>query len=173
MKSLTRTIKATLIAMTILLCLQSPKSQAQVFTGGEFNVQFIGGIIVDIAPIVGYRVQNFSAGLSPVIMYTASGNTAGDVSYGARLFAEYSIYKGIFGHAEFQAMNTGYIDWTSGLKQRNWVMGAPVGVGYEREITNGVWFKTMVLYDVLIPLNLSQSSAFANPSVRGGITYQF
>lgn len=167
------TLKGLIIAMTVLLMMQTPKANAQVFTGGEFNIQFIGGIIVDVAPIVGYRVQNFSAGLSPVIMYTATGNTTGDVSYGARIFAEYSIYAGIFGHAEFQAMNTGYIDWTTGLKQRNWVMGAPVGIGYEKEITNNVWFKTMVLYDVLLPLNLSQNSAFANPSVRGGITYQF
>ncbi len=159
--------------MVIVFSMQTQKASAQVFTGGEFNLQFVGGIAVDIAPIVGYRVQNFSIGLSPVIMYTATGNTSGDVSYGGRLFAEYSFYKGIFGHAEFQAMNTGYINWTTGLKQRNWVMGAPIGIGYEKEIANGVWFKTMVLYDVLLDVDLNQSSAFANPSVRGGITYQF
>jgi|WetSurMetagenome_2_1015567.scaffolds.fasta_scaffold615693_1 hypothetical protein len=174
MKTAIKIKRISIALLTALLFFTASPSDAQFFTGGELSVTFVGGFNADIAPIVGYRFKNFSAGLSPVVMYTATGNTRGDVSYGGRIFAEYSFYKGIFAHAEFGAMNSGYINWEAGgIKQRNWVLSAPIGVGYEREITKNVWFKTMILYDALLDINLNQSSPMANPSIRGGITYTF
>ncbi len=170
-----RLVKISLVLILAAMLSSGTKSYGQFFTGGEFSVTFLGGFNADIAPIIGYKVKNFSAGLSPVLLYTASGNTAGNFSYGGRIFAEYSIYKGLFAHAEFGIMNMGYVDWNQpgGVLARNWVMSAPIGVGYEKEITNNVWFKTMVLYDPLLDLNLNQSSPLANPSIRGGFTYLF
>ena len=173
MKLSGRTLLIAGALMISCLLIPNKKASAQVFTGGEFAVNFMGNITVDIAPIVGYKIQNFRTGISPVVMYTATGNTSGDLSYGGRVFAEYLIYQGVFGHAEFEALNTGHYDWTALKIQHNWVIGAPIGVGYEKEITKGVWFKTMVLYDALLDLNLDQTSAKANPSIRGGIVYQF
>lgn len=163
----------SLALMISMVLIPNKKASAQFFTGGEFSVNFLGNITVDVAPIVGYKIQNFRAGLSPVIMYTATGNTEGDLSYGGRVYGEYLIYQGFFGHAEFEVLNTGHYNWTALQIQHDWVMGAPIGVGYEREITNGVWFKTMVLYDALMEIDLNQTSAKANPTVRGGIVYQF
>lgn len=157
---------------TLFMLAPEKKANAQIFTGGEFSVNLLQNITVDIAPIVGYKIQNFRIGVSPVIMYTATGNTTGDLSYGGRVFAEYEIYKGFFAHAECEAMNTGSYDWTALKIQRNWFIGAPVGVGYEKELMKGVWLKTMVLYDPFLDLDLNQSSAKANPSIRGGIIYQ-
>lgn len=158
--------------VTLFMLAPEKKANAQIFTGGEFSVNLLQNITVDIAPIVGYKIQNFRIGVSPVIMYTATGNTTGDLSYGGRVFAEYEIYKGFFAHAECEAMNTGSYDWTALKIQRNWFIGAPVGVGYEKELMKGVWLKTMVLYDPFLDLDLNQSSAKANPSIRGGIIYQ-
>lgn len=165
--------KTFFLAIIIGLVITMPlKSKAQVFTGGDMNVTFIGGLNIDIAPIVGYKYKNFSAGLSPVVMYTATGPLNGELSYGGRIFAEYDVYKGLFFHAEFQALNTGYLN-TALQRLRNWAIGAPIGAGYERELAPHVWLKTMVLYDALLDINLNQSSPQANPSVRAGITYVF
>lgn len=161
------------LLFTGIMVTPAARTSAQVFTGGEIAVNFMGNITADIAPMVGYKIQNFRVGVSPVVMYTATGNTTGDLSYGGRVFAEYLIYQGFFGHAECEALNTGHYNWSTLSTEHAWTIGAPIGVGYEKEITKGVWFKSMVLYDPLLDLNLDQSSAKANPSVRGGIVYQF
>ena len=170
------TIKINKIKYAVMVCLLitllQNKIEAQVFTGGDLSVTFTNGVNVDLAPIIGYKVKGFSTGLSPVVMYRATGGLNGEFSYGGRIFAEYSIWKGIFVHAEFEALNTGYLD-NFQVKQRNWVLGAPVGVGYEYEINKNVWFKGSVLYDVLIDLNLDQNSSSSNPIVRGGVVYTF
>jgi hypothetical protein len=146
--------------------------RAQVFIGGDFSVTFINGINVDLAPVVGYKYHGFSAGLSPFGMYSATGELSGEFSYGARLFAEYDVWKGLLVHLEGEVMNTGYVN-QNGIKLRNWTYGIPLGVGYEYEISKGLWFKTMVLYDVLLDLNIDQNSPRANPMVRAGISYTF
>ena len=149
------------------------EAKSQVFTGGDLSVTFTNGVNVNLAPIIGYKVKGFSAGLSPVVMYTATGSTSGDFSFGGRIFAEYDIWKGIFVQVEGEALNTGYIDNITNVKLRNWAYAAPIGVGYEYEITKNVWFKGSVLYDVLKNLNLDQNSSTSNPIVRGGIVYTF
>jgi hypothetical protein len=174
MKNFLKTLKIAALLTVIILSNISNKASAQVFTGGDLSATFINGVKIDIAPIIGYKYKSFSAGLSPVILYTAASTQgfSGDFSYGGRIFAEYDVWKGILVHAEFNAMNTGYVDNT-GIKQYGWVIGAPIGVGYEYEIASHVWFKGMVLYDALLHINLDQNLPNANPTVRGGITYVF
>jgi hypothetical protein len=171
MKKKSNLIKVLALAMIILLGAESKKASAQFFTGGDMNVTFLGGVNVDIAPIVGYKIKSLSVGVSPILMYTAAGNTSGNYSYGGRLFLEYTIIKGLFAHVEAQALNTGYMDWTTMKIRRNWVIGAPMGIGYETELAPHVSLKTTLLFDPLLEINLNQSSPLSNPSVRAGITY--
>jgi len=160
-----------------LICLStfSHRASAQFFTGGDFNITFLNGVNIDIAPIAGYKYKNFSAGISPVILYTAASPTSGltgQFSYGGRIFAEFAIYKGIFAHAECQATNAGYIHNNVGdLIKGKWIIGAPIGVGYEHEISGGLWIKTMILYDPFLDINIGADSPQKNPSIRGGLTY--
>jgi hypothetical protein len=174
MKNFMKKLKWIFIFTIIFSFFSVNNTSAQIFTGGDLSATFINGVKVDIAPIIGYKYKNFSVGLSPVILYTASSpdGTGGEFSYGGRVFAEYDVYKGLFFHAEFKAMNTGYLNDLNDIV-RGCVMGAPVGAGYEYEITKGVWFKGMVLYDALLHINLNQNLPNANPTVRGGITYVF
>lgn len=173
MKVNLKKVKLPVLALIFVFSLSNIRVDAQIFTGGDLSVTFTNGINVNLAPIIGYKVKGFSAGLSPVIMYTATGNTSGDISFGGRIFAEYDIWKGIFVHVEGEALNTGYIDNITSVKLRNWTYAAPVGVGYEYEITKNVWFKGSVLYDFLKNLNLDQNSSTSNPIVRGGVVYTF
>ena len=170
MKTCLKLIRLSLIIIGFAI---TSRASAQLIIGGETSATFIGGVNIDLAPIIGYKFYKFSAGLSPVVNYTATtGSLNGNISYGGRVFGEYDVWKGILVHAEFDMLNSGYIS-TSGIVLRNWTMGAPIGVGYEYEITKGVWFKGMVLYDALLDIDLNQSSPKANPTVRGGITYVF
>jgi hypothetical protein len=177
MKTTLKKLKIAALLAVIILSTFNNKVIAQIFTGGDLSATFINGVNVDIAPIVGYKYKSFSAGLSPVVLYTASSpdGIAGEFSYGGRVFAEYDVWNGILVHAEFEAMNVAYLKTENGIsfKQRGWIMGAPIGVGYEYEIASHVWFKGMVLYDVLLDIDINQSSPKANPTLRGGITYVF
>lgn len=173
MKTLLNYLKMTIIAVTLLLYSLPFQTSSQVITGGDFGITFTNGICVDVAPMVGYKYKMFSTGIAPIVMFNATGNTSGEFSYGGRIFVEFDVWKGILAHAEFEALNTASINTTTGFKQREWVMGAPIGVGYQVEITSGLYFKTLVLYDVLLDINLDQSSPKSNPSVRGGLTYAF
>jgi hypothetical protein len=145
------------------------------FTGGDFSVTFTNGINVDIAPLIGYKIYNFSVGFSPFIKYGATaGNDipAGEISFGGRIFAEYDVFKGFLVHVEGEVLNSAYLN-TNGVKLHHWTIGVPIGVGYERELTTGVWLKTMVLWDPLQNINFALNSPNSNPQVRGGITYTF
>ena len=177
MKTLFKKVNLSIVITLLFISLSGHRASAQFFTGGDFNVTFIGGVNIDIAPIVGFKYKNFSAGLSPVILYTATsptGGLSGQFSYGGRIFFEYDIWKGVFAHAEFQMTNAGYIHNSLGeLIKGKWLMGAPIGVGYEHEISKNLWLKAMVLYDAMLDINIDQNSPQANPSVRGGITYVF
>jgi hypothetical protein len=165
-------IKIVFLLVIGLAFLKPATVSAQFFLGGDMNVTFLHGTTIDIAPIAGYKYKRLSIGISPVLMYTAAGDVKGGFSVGGRVFAEMLMYKGLFAHAEFEVMNTGYIN-SSGFKMYNWVMGAPIGIGYEQKIAEHVLFKGMVLYDALLDIDLNQSSSKANPSVRGGIVYTF
>jgi len=167
-------IRCTAIIALIITSLGLNLANAQLFTGGNLSTTFINGVKVDLAPVIGYKIMNFSVGLSPIAEYTAASTQgfAGDFSLGASVFGEYDIYKGIFVHAECKAMNTGYVN-NSGIHHHGWVIGAPIGVGYEYQISKGVWFKGMALYDPFVHINLAQNLPNSNPTVSGGITYVF
>lgn len=169
----TRLILAS-VTLSVFLFFCSPRTSAQFFTGGDINISALGGVNLNVAPIVGYKYKNFSIGLSPIVMYTATSTVgmAGQFSYGGSIFAEYSIWKGIFGHAEFQATNSGYMHNSVGdLIKGKWIMGAPIGIGYEHKISGNLWVKTMILYDPFLDIDIGANSPQKNPSIRGGLTY--
>jgi len=175
MKTRNRKIITTFIAALCCVTLFPCRASAQFFTGGDLNITLLGGVSLNIAPIAGYRYKNFSIGVSPIIQYqaTSTADMRGEFSYGGAVFAEYSIWKGIFGHAEFHATNSGYLQNSIGdiYKKGVWVMGAPIGIGYEYKISDHLLFKTMILYDALLDIDLGANSPQKNPSIRGGFTY--
>jgi len=174
MKMIRKKLILVSVALTVFLFCCSPRTSAQFFTGGDINISALGGVNLNVAPIVGYKYKNFSIGLSPIVMYTATSTVgmAGQFSYGGSVFAEYSIWKGIFGHVEFQATNSGYMHNSLGeLIKGKWIMGAPIGVGYEHKISGNLWVKTMILYDPFLDIDIGANSPQKNPSIRGGLTY--
>lgn len=178
MRTFIKKLISTFVIAFFIISLFGQRASAQLFTGGDFNVTFINGINIDLAPIVGYKYKKLNVGIAPVVNYSAYSTIGigGEFAYGGRIFLEYEFWKGIMVHAEFEALNAPYVitnlDGTS-FKKRHWIMGIPIGIGYQREIGNGVWFNVMVLYDALLDIDTDQLSPKANPQVRGGITYVF
>lgn len=172
MKTLSLKIKL-LFAAAIIVASMCSSTNAQVFTGGDMNVSFLNGVTINIAPTVEYKYKNFSAGFSPILQYMAVSTTdlKGDFALGAKIYAEYDIWKGILAHLEFKAMYTGYLSDT--IVKKGFVVGMPIGVGYQRELTSGLWIKAMALYDPFIQFKFIPTSPLSNPSVSIGFNYVF
>jgi hypothetical protein len=156
----------------IILLFLPVLASAQVFTGGNIGVSFSesDGYYVDAAPLAGYQIKNFKAGVAAVGSYTGFFDSRSKYSFGGRVFTEYTIIKGIFLHAEFEVLNTEVLAYNpdgSTTKKRLWNMAAPMGVGYEYPITKNIKAQGMVLWDVLH----NSDSPGQNPIIRGGLIY--
>ena len=154
------------LSVIMVLLFAAGGLRAQVFTGGNVSFNMDNGYYLDAAPIIGYKIKSFKAGLSPVASYSGYADFKGVYSYGARVFTEYTVYKGIFLHGEFGAMNTQRNDGTT---SRLWSLSAPLGVGYEYAITDNIMAQGSVLWDVMH----TGDSPGENPIIRGGIIYNF
>jgi hypothetical protein len=87
-----------------------------------------------------------------------------NLAYGARVYSQFTIYQGVFVHAEFQAANV----YVSSEGERQWVMGLPLGAGYKVKLDDKMWLNGMVLWDVLHKEGYSPQK---NPIFRVGVTY--
>lgn len=146
------------LAVTVLIFSSLPKVNiAQIFTGGDISVSYSNALYADVAPTIGYKYKKIRIGISPIVSFTLSDNKLNNLSYGARLYSEYDIIKGILAHAEIQTINT----------NNTWVLSAPLGVGYEYKIAKNVYFKGLVLWDVIDDPNSTQE----NPIIRAGLVY--
>jgi hypothetical protein len=145
---------------------------AQIYTGGNMSAGYANGLYLDIAPIIGYRIERYRIGASPVFSYrTQTSGSAYVLSYGARLFNQFDIVEGLFAHAEFQVLNTEYVvNYPDGsMKTRVWSKALPVGAGYQYNISERATFQAMVLYDLL----QDKKSIYNKPIIRAGIIYNF
>jgi len=154
-------MKRFIIASILLLSIAF-SGYAQLVTGGTISADYRNdGYYLEFAPKIGYRYSIFESGAAPFISYQERTNY---VVFGLQVYTQATIIKGAFVHAEFQAANTFIVS----EQNRQWVLGLPVGVGYQHEITDGVWLKGSVLYDVFYKDGFSPQK---NPIFRLGITY--
>ena len=137
--------------------------KAQITVGGNASVTFTNGLYADLSPIVGYKIKKFNAGFSPFFAYFQQLPSSPNYSYGARTFGQYSLFNGLFLHAEVEASNIKV------ATIRKWILGLPLGGGFEREIAENTRVQCIILYDVL----LDKNSQKQNPEIRGGIVYTF
>jgi hypothetical protein len=163
--------KTSFFALFIFLVLGYQNSNAQVNTGGNVSISYDNGVYLDIAPILGYRLDKINAGISPVFSYKKPDNSNQSFyAAGARLFGQYFVIENAFVHAEFQTMNnqtTTILTDGSRIHNRLWTYGLPVGAGYEQRLNDKTRLQASVLYDVLQDKNNPNNM----PVVRGGIFY--
>lgn len=156
-------------AFSIITSCQSVN--AQIFTGGNISATYDNGVYIDVAPIIGYRVSELSAGLSPVFSYKkpeSSNQTF--YSTGGRVFSQYHFIENAFLHGEFQAMNNSISETLPDGSRRHfreWIFSLPVGAGYEYKLSDKARVQASVLYDLIQDKN----SPNRQPVIRGGIVY--
>lgn len=161
MRTRRSTILKAAAALLIIIFMVNSRSNAQIFTGGNVSANYSNGVYIDVAPIIGYQIQSFKVGLSPIGSYSTVGGASATYSYGGRIFAEYTVWQGIFVHGEFGGQN---VPVGSG---RSLIFSAPIGVGYEYPVMKGVLLQGSVLWDFMQQKN----NPSENPIIRGGIIY--
>ncbi len=140
------------------------------FAGGMLGAGFSSySTYVEVAPIIGYRVtQAFQVGTRLTYIYNsyefAPGKRENLNHYGASLFARYVFWKGLFGQAEYEALNLDY-----GGGDRRWINSLFIGGGYLQNIGGRGFASFAILFNVLE----NEYSPYTNPIIRIGFGVGF
>lgn len=158
-------------------------SQRLVF-GGGFGLQFGNVTLLDLSPIIGYRLTDqltLGTGLSykynRVNDYTQDLNTGHWYDYksnvfGGSIWGRYYLLKNIFAHAEIEQLQIDYrytsVSYSTPTVVKNGigVTSVLVGGGYRQPIGGRVFFNILILFN----LNETDFSPYNNPIIRAGIS---
>lgn len=164
--------------ITILLSLSLPiASMAQVddddrprsfgdrlFLGGNFGLAFGNTTLIDISPLLGYRVNDkFAVGAGVVYNYyrfNAFGFTYSTHIVGPQAFARHMIFDQAFLQTEYQYLRTDVIDPLTFEPSRGWVPVWYVGGGYRQQLGGNSFLIASLLYDVIDDPNSPYASRF-------------
>lgn len=164
---------------------KAPKSRFsdKLFFGGGLGLQFGTLTLIDISPVVGYRItEKFETGLGftykyyRIKDYYIDYNTG--IAYdlksnilGGSVFTRYHITENIFVHAEYESLQYKYDEYYNpgiGLqsdKRTAIINSIFVGGGYRQRISQGSYFFMMALWN----LNDGALSPYSNPILRMGV----
>lgn len=151
----------------------------RIYVGGDLGLNFGTTTVINIAPIVGYRLnKQWSAGLGAKYIYFRyrdpfSGWQYSNSMYGGSVFSRYLIGQNFLLHGEFETINTEVYEPFVGGISREWVNMAFVGAGYRQGMGN-TYFQLMALYDIINDRNSPYAGQYIfGPDVpiiiRGGI----
>jgi hypothetical protein len=144
--------------------------KSKLFFGGGFGFQFGSITLVEISPLIGYKITpKFSAGLSPTYKfykykdyYTGNSYSATNV-WGGSVFTRYDLFQNVFAHAEYETLfyNTKLNNGISEMQQYNSFL---IGGGYQQQIGGNSGMYILVLWN----LNDTPESPYNNPIIRVG-----
>lgn len=140
----------------------------RIFFGGNFGIQFGNVTVIDVSPLIGYRLtEKLSAGTGITYMYYRLRSPGFDFStsiYGGRLFARHIIYENLFVHAEHEVLNLEIFE--QGIRRIN-VTNILIGAGYRQHLGGRTYINLLALWNV----NESIHSPYRNPIIRMGIGF--
>lgn len=151
---------------------KTDRFSSRLFFGGGFGLQFGNLTLIEISPMVGYKVTpKLGFGISPTYKYynfTDSFNPANDFKtsvYGGSIFSRYLILENVFAHAEYETLyfNTKLAGGGIYPTQFNSLL---VGGGYRQMIGSNSSLNLMVLWN----LNDTPDSPYTNPVIRMGLS---
>lgn len=140
---------------------QRPDWTSRIFTGGTLGLAFGSESLVDISPMIGYKVTDkFQVGVGVTYQYWGFNDYGFNLSsnvYGGRLFARYFIFKNIFAYGEYEWLNVQpiytYIDpagtvfYAEDVVRQN-VYSPFVGGGYRQQLSGKAAMYLLILYDL-------------------------
>jgi hypothetical protein len=146
----------------------------KVFFGGNFGLQFGDQTVVDVNPLVGYRLtEKLSVGFTVTYVYyrfkdpynyfpSYSSNI-----YGGSLFTRYFLLENIFAHVEGEMLNLEVPNYFLNRYERENVFGFYVGGGYRQPLGDRSSLNILLLYN----LNEDRNSPYQNPIIRIGFGF--
>lgn len=147
-----------------------PTFASHLFFGGGLGLQFGSMTLIEISPLVGYKITpKFSIGLSPSYKYYSYNYYGyGKVNtnvFGGSIFSRYFIFENVFAHVEYESLayNT---DVPGSPVTRQQYNSFFVGGGYNQRIGGNSAMYILVLWN----LNDTQYSPYTNPVIRVGFS---
>ena len=145
--------------------------QNKIFYGGNLGLQFGTVTMIDISPMVGYKLTEK---LYPGIGFTYQYMNVRDYLdskfniYGGRLFLRYYFFERFFAHAEYEYLfyRTNYYS-SNGMDQQINLNNILLGGGIREQVSDNVWINLTVLWNI----NESVYSLETNPIIRGGLLF--
>jgi long-subunit fatty acid transport protein len=157
---------------------QSPSapSSSRWFFGGGIGASFGDVDYVEIAPLIGYRVNpRISTGVGVFWRYRDDGRYSPSVNtndYGGSVFAEALVARPIFVHAEYEYVNYEYPS-ASGGTVRDSASNFYLGAGVFQPLGGNVGFYASALYNLSYDAN-DLSSPYDSPwAYRFGVSVGF
>ena len=142
-----------------------PLGKRLVF-GGNFNVTQTNPVNIDLAPVVGYRINKlFEIGVTGI--YRAQFEESnrqisayGDDTYGYGVFVNHMVFKNFFGHLEGEniSRNRQEMDQTT----RVWDQALLAGIGRRFKISKWLEMQAIITYNFL---HDNQDGVYNNPVV--------
>ena len=144
---------------------KNTKVKDRVFFGGGLGLQFGTLTIIDIKPLIGYKVTpKFHVGLELTYSYLQNNTIPFSTDiYGASVFTKYYIYEGFFAQAQIEALNIEVLDVNDNIS-RIWLDNYYVGAGYLQKIGARGGMYIMALWN----LKQSEYSLYSNPLISIG-----
>lgn len=160
-----------------------PSFADKLVFGGGFGLQFGTITLVDLSPVVGYRVtERLETGIGisykyykvKDYWYDYNSNRSYDLKsniIGGSVYLRYNILKNVFAHTEFEQLQyryTQYYNTGTGLtteKETANISSVFIGGGYRQPISQNSYFFIMALWN----LTESSLSPYNNPVLRMGV----
>jgi len=155
---------------------EKPSFRDKIFFGGGLGLQFGNVTLVDVSPIIGYRVtERFHTGIGLTYSYYNDKRFATDIDYSAyagSVFTRFFITESLFAHAEVEALNTEIVTFNSSTlaivkRERKWIDSYLVGGGYYQRIGQRSGVYMLVLWN----LNETEFTPYSNPVFRIGFSF--
>ena len=160
---------------------KTPFSDKLMF-GGGFGLQFGTLTLIDLSPVVGYRVTDrLETGIGLTYKYYRYKNRWYDNAgqgydlkshiYGGSVYVRYHVLKNVFVHTEFEQLKyryTQYYNTSSGLareKETANISSLFIGGGLKQPISQNSYFFIMALWN----LTETSMSPYNNPIIRMGV----
>lgn len=125
----------------------------RLFTGGNFGLQFGTVTLIDVSPILGYRVSDrFSAGLGGVYTYVRVNTGTQSYSssvFGPQAYAHFLVTEQFFAEANGRLLSVDVYRQVGHDYQREWVPLLYIGAGYRSEIGSNAWLNMAFMYDII------------------------
>ena len=141
----------------------------RIFTGGNLGLQFGTTTVIDVSPLIGYRITDkLGAGITATYKYYRFRTNIGDYTtsiYGGGLFGRYLITENLFAHAEYEILNG---PWRFDDERYN-ITSILIGGGYRQPLSDRIFLNLLVLWNI----NDSADSPYNNPIIRAGVGVGF